>query len=287
MSTTPKKMLLALAGAVLLGCGMEPAMAVVTTLTWHRGGEADVGAVVGNTLPGMNDNIGSPSYKVEDSSGNNQYIVGGQTGSITWTNDVPAASELTLGASTLAYDYADNGGGLLYRTASQLATTLNNNVGMECWVKASVASANNLIAHNGSISSGAGVADGFGFIQAGTTYMGHLAGYTVVGSTPVSTSEWTHLALVVDAGVTTFYVNGVANGTPVGVPIAPTGVFCLGASPYDPGGSGFFYGNVDEVRVFSFEPGMFNVSDLNYAIPEPAALSLLGLALLGLWRRRI
>lgn len=285
MNATPKKLLVTLAGALLLGGSLEPAMAAVTTLAWYRGGEADSGATAGGAIPAMNDSISDPdpTYKIMDSSVNDQYIVGG--GDTQWTSDVPSAGELPLGASTLAYKFTGNG--MLYRTKNQLTTTLNDSVGIECWVKSSVANqaGGAVIAYNGTFGSGS---SGFGLVQIGATYYGDLEGLGTVGSTPVSTSEWTHLALVMSGGVTTFYVNGVFNASvgtvanPV-LPLTPTGVFTFGGSPYATPPY-YFSGNVDETRVFSFAPGQFSVNDLN--IPEPAAVSLLGLAMLGLWRRR-
>ncbi|MCW1915385.1 autotransporter-associated beta strand repeat-containing protein [Luteolibacter sp. GHJ8] len=58
---------------------------------------------------------------------------------------------------------------------------------------------------------------------------------------------WVHLALIRKGGVTTFYVNGVANGTFSGAAVH--------ASPHmsvAPGGGSYFDGHLDEARVVSF-----------------------------------
>ncbi|MCW1925324.1 autotransporter-associated beta strand repeat-containing protein [Luteolibacter arcticus] len=60
-------------------------------------------------------------------------------------------------------------------------------------------------------------------------------------------NTWVHLALVRKSGVTTFYVNGVANGTFSGAAVH--------ASPHlsvSPGGGSYFDGHLDEARIVHF-----------------------------------
>lgn len=72
-------------------------------------------------------------------------------------------------------------------------------------------------------------------------------------------SGWTHLALVRDNGIATFYVNGVSAGTSANTPVTPTGGFTIDA--YTSTGSDFD-GLIDEVRLFTFSPDQFSTSDL-------------------------
>jgi hypothetical protein len=81
-----------------------------------------------------------------------------------------------------------------------------------------------------------------------------------VGDTVVLSREhWTHLAAVNDNGLTTFYVNGVANGASTNGVSAPSGVPYIGSGE-DTGAP--FDGYLDEIRYSTFAPGAFKVSDL-------------------------
>ncbi|GAA5121757.1 LamG domain-containing protein [Luteolibacter yonseiensis] len=87
----------------------------------------------------------------------------------------------------------------------------------------------------------------------------------------ITENEWTHLAVVRSKGVSTFYINGLAQGgTSTATPVHETGrshlgVFNQGLSRYS--------GDIDEIRIFSFDPDTDNpVSALQ--VPEPSALVL-------------
>ena len=79
---------------------------------------------------------------------------------------------------------------------------------------------------------------------------------------------WTHLALVTSGGITTFYVNGVAAGSAHSA-LSPSSVFKFGINTTG-GGTQPFHGNIDEVRVFTFQPGQFSTNDLLLThVPPP------------------
>jgi hypothetical protein len=83
-----------------------------------------------------------------------------------------------------------------------------------------------------------------------------------VGSGPVSLNTWTHVALVRDGGVARLYVNGVAAGaSAANNPATPTGFFGIDAPPQG-NSTQVFQGLIDEVRVFTFAPGLFSTNDL-------------------------
>jgi hypothetical protein len=90
--------------------------------------------------------------------------------------------------------------------------------------------------------------------------------FTIGDPVVLSRDHWTHLAAVNDNGVTTFYVNGVANGAPSSDVTAPSGVPYIG-SGQDTGAP--FNGLLDEIRYSTFEPGKFAVSDLLLLPPGP------------------
>ncbi|MDB6038540.1 MAG: Immunoglobulin I-set domain protein [Verrucomicrobiales bacterium] len=83
--------------------------------------------------------------------------------------------------------------------------------------------------------------------------------FTIGDTTVLSKDHWTHLAAVNDNGVTTFYVNGVANGPSTNNVTAPSGVPYIGSGE-DTGAP--FDGYLDEIRYSTFAPGAFAVSDL-------------------------
>lgn len=143
-----------------------------------------------------------------------------------------------------------------------LATLQADNLGIEAWVKSDDSIRTALIAHNG-MSSYLG-SRGFGLLQANGNYCGHLAGVALVGGAAVQTSVWTHLALIRSDGIWRFYVNGALNGTVEAAqypPLPSADSFSIGSDLSRSGG--FFLGQVDEVRVFTFAPGQFYSGDLN------------------------
>ena len=213
--------------------------AEVTTVSWYRLGEAGVGA----------DSISTGASL--------------QTfGSVASSASSPGATNTPLAASSVSQSF-DGVSGALSTTQGVLATLQADNVGIEAWVKSEDATRTALIAHNG-MSSYLG-SRGFGLIQANGSYSGHLAGVALVGGSAVQTGVWTHLALLRSDGIWQFYVNGILNGTVEAAPNSPlpsTDSFAIGSDLSRSGG--FFLGQVDEVRVFTFAPGQFYSGDLNY-----------------------
>jgi hypothetical protein len=228
--------------------------AAITVVGNFRLGETDPGAVAGSPAGVTTDNAaGLPDLAL--------------------LGVAPVYTSATgVSGSSLAMDF--NGGGYV---SAPLITT-NNNWGVEAWVRGDSGSAISAIVYNGNSANA-----GMGIYQFNGDYIGLMGGITFVGATPV-TANWTHLAMVVDNGVTTFYVNGVANAS-AGMPNVPAGNFNVGVRA---DGAELFDGRIDEVRVFNFAPGQFSVNDLQLTgvVPEPGTAVLLAGGVLALGRRR-
>lgn len=90
--------------------------------------------------------------------------------------------------------------------------------------------------------------------------------FTIGTPIVVSTEAWTHVAVVNDNGVTTFYANGVARGESSSAVTAPSGIPYIG-SGQDTGAS--YHGYLDECRYSTFTAGAFTVADLLLVPPGP------------------
>ena len=156
-----------------------------------------------------------------------------------------------------------------------------DNWGIEAWAYSTNANnpapAGGDVAFNGNYAA----AGGMGLFQFGTQWQGLISGIAWIGTgAAVVPNTWTHLAIVTTGGATTFYVNGVANYTASFSPAPPTSIgdFSIGydAHPYA-GRPSYFQGLIDEVRIFTFEPGDFTTDDLLLTnvppAPEPAAIA--------------
>jgi hypothetical protein len=84
---------------------------------------------------------------------------------------------------------------------------------------------------------------------------------TIIGDpVVVTTNNWTHLAIVNVNGTQTFYVNGVQHGAPdVGHATVPAGDIFAGSAP---GTTPTYAGYLDELRISTFAPGAFALTDL-------------------------
>lgn len=215
----------------------------VTALAYYRLGEKDPGAVAGQ--PGTDPSL--------DSAGTNHLAVIGLP---------PVYSAGTgIKGSTLCLAVDGSGG---YGLGAPLVTN-NDNWGIEAWVATDSTTDNHCIAYNGN-SGGSGM----GIYQLGDRFAGLAGGVAVVGGAPAVPGAWTHLAIVVTAGATTFYVNGQATGT-AGKPNLPKAedTFSLGLKA---DAVETFQGRLDEVRVFSVLSGHFSAGDLLLSRVPPGAL---------------
>ncbi|MCX6926871.1 MAG: immunoglobulin domain-containing protein, partial [Verrucomicrobia bacterium] len=239
-----------MAGGLLLP---GAASASVVTVSYYRMGEQDPGAVAGN-----------PANAIAVDSGGAAV-----TNNLQRLGVAPTyAANTGVNGSTLCLAVA--GGG--YTNGAPLLA-LTDNWGIEAWVSAASLSSDGYaqIAYNGNSGpSGMGL-----YASPAGQYFGLVGGKAFVGGAPVELNTWTHLAMVVADGTTTFYVNGVANGTGP-APNTPTGFFGIGTNPSKPGGWEQFHGSIDEVRVFMVVPGTFTTDDLLLTSvpppPEPAVI---------------
>jgi len=131
-----------------------------------------------------------------------------------------------------------------------------DNIGIEVWVRTSdLAQANQTVLSTGSNLDGIQI----GYDAASGGWFGAVANVQFVGTVGTgnyTAGEWIHLALVRDNGTSTFYVNGVADGTSTAVPNNAT----LTHMAVNAGGlpGNYFGGDIAEARIFTFSPGDFN-----------------------------
>jgi hypothetical protein len=132
----------------------------------------------------------------------------------------------------------------------------SSNFTAECWVMFT----SNTAGYQ-SVMGNQGSGDGQGWIiytetnnrlyfAYSTTNSGWAASIDT-GVTP-SVGVWTHLAVVRNGTAITFYVNGVASGTPISTSSAiasPTGNFRIGRYPYFPGGARTITAWISNVRL--------------------------------------
>jgi hypothetical protein len=243
--------------------------AAVTPLAYYRLGEADPGA--GASTMGQNPTM--------DSAGNFDLT---RNGTPTYTTNVSSAAAANVG-STLAMDFAGTSpapeGDRYNLLPGAALPTPADDWGIEAWVQADTngAAIVSAMAYNGNSAN-----SGMGLYQFQGNYIGLVGGKAFVGSSPINVGEWVHLAMVTSGGASTFYVNGVSNGTGP-QPNPATDQFNIAGRPDN---MELFDGRVDEVRVFTFQPGQFSTADLLVNVPEPAAMGLIGFAGLAALRRR-
>ncbi|MFD2159206.1 LamG domain-containing protein [Rubritalea tangerina] len=97
-------------------------------------------------------------------------------------------------------------------------------------------------------------------------------------------NTWTHLALIRNNGTTTFYINGVAQSGTSNAAVTHS----AGHLGVRPGDGRRYEGDIDSVRMFTFDPINDDpVAALNTtAVPEPTSTALLGLGGVALLLRR-
>ena len=236
-------MFLALGGA---------AQATVLDVGLYRLGEDDAGAVAGG--------LGNDPTTAAD-------------GNDAARNGDPRYSANTPGpGSTLSMDFDDAGD---YYTAPVYNLGADN-WGMEAWVYSTNAGNGGWAWSNGRYLIG----------QWGGNFKWHRNGQGDMANTPVEANEWHHMALVRESGTLTAYFDGSPLTTSNRTDTWDWG-FGIGSRP---DGKELWAGQVDNVRLFTFAEGEFDAQDDlmkltmpgGGAVPEPATMCALGLAVAGL-----
>ena len=293
--------ILGLAAVVVFGLAAQ-SYGEIVVLHHYRLGDADPGAVAGTT--GADPTVDSVGGADLPRTGSPDYISSGAP-----------SDGLAMNFNNIYGTFNDPGQAQdHYTDAIDVTPTDANNWGFETWFKFD--SVPNLdtsdgrepddseaaVVHigNWSGSSGTVYTPGLGLVvktlngtlvveSPGVSYV------TVSNSLPDFVDTWNHLAVVNEAGTLNIYLNGdstPANSITFGAFDPGEGV-TIGAHVLN-GLAGAdiargMDGAVAELRIFEFEAGEFETSDLLYpAVPEPTSFVLLAMAAGGLlfWRRR-
>lgn len=227
---------------LILGAhSMVPGLnAAVTTLYHYRLGENDPGAVAARPIHGTVDREFKASLTSVEPPVYSAVV-----------SDLAAARL----PSTLAAEF--NGTNQYLRHEDVLPLP-SNNFGVELWVRpARRQDGFSIVAYCGDTQF-----DGWGFYQNGPDFGVSFGSVGRFGAVRTEIGQWIHLALVRDQEISTLYSNGVAVAqSTLGVVGTYTAGFALGAHPQHAPDE-FFAGTIDEVRIFQFDPGAFDVSDL-------------------------
>jgi len=159
----------------------------------------------------------------------------------------------------------------------------SNNFTAECWVWFTSNTAGYQL-----IMGNQGSGDGQGWVVytetnnqltfAYSTTNSGWSGSISTGVTP-SVGVWTHIAIVRNGTAITFYVNGVASGTPISTSSAiasPTGNFRIGRYPYFPGGARTINAYISNVRLVNGTA----VYTSNFTPPTSSLTAISGTSLL-------
>ncbi|MCA9926806.1 MAG: Ig-like domain repeat protein, partial [Anaerolineales bacterium] len=215
----------------------------LNVLGYWQLGEDDAGAT--NGLAGNDPTLG------QDSTGLNPALDLTPEGSPSYE-----AVDGSFG-SVLAMSFNGSTDGYIRATA---VTTATDNFGVEAWVKPTGATGPQFIVYNGVYGNN----NGFGLLINGGTYQGtygRASGRTFDTGVAATADVWAHVALVRDNGVTRLYVNGsqVFEDNTV-MPNAAGDAFSVGKRPILL--QDYLSGSIDDLRIFTFDPGTFDPQDL-------------------------
>ena len=234
---------------------------------YYRLGDDDPGAVSGALFNSTS----------TDSGGSRDLT---RTGEVLYSSDVPFPV-IAGQTNTFSARFHDFFADLSYGSRLMQAT---DNFGLELFVKVLSTEKNG---DSGLTYDGKAGSTGFGLLRTGMQFQATLGPGNEpavhFGHTDFVLDRWYHLALVRDEGVSTFYVDGVAFGTSTVTPAAGSLPFRIGSSV----GRNTLDGLIDEVRLFTFQPGTFTTQDLLInQVPEPATAGLLAVGLTTLLTRK-
>ncbi|MEI6462258.1 MAG: DUF2341 domain-containing protein [bacterium] len=173
----------------------------------------------------------------------NTKVVGGQNGTAANTSWVAGKYDTALsfnGSSSRVY-------------ATNKANSLTNNYSMSAWIyTATLPQTSPMIIYNGNDSGGYGFGIGNGGGGSGSNLVGLLGAIVWIDSGyTLSSSTWYYVAMVREAGITKFYVNGTqTSGTSASTPYAPNNAFEVGHEPSYAGR--YFNGTIDEPKVYDY-----------------------------------
>jgi hypothetical protein len=271
------------------------AQAVVTTTAQFHIGETDLvddgDADALENNPATNGSV--PGSALDAAVGTDASI--GYSGTATFSNNAAPGSSLALNIT---------GGGSSTNRAYSAPPNLSpafrsDNWGVEAWLY--FPSANDGNSDYLAYSVGYFNFQAWEVQKVAGVYNWLFSPNNVSAYYPIAANDydrWVHTAVVVDGGVHKYYLDGALLHS-----YASGGASWSGNALYDDlwigtannyGGNFGWQGGIDEVRVFQFDPGQFDPSDLSFVaaangVPEPStyALGLIGLAGLGLlaWRK--
>jgi hypothetical protein len=176
------------------------------------------------------------STTAANSCTNTSGVDGTLTNGPTWT-----ASPIQFAGNALHFDEGND------RVIAPLPTTATSNVTMEAWVyHQGGTGTDHLIMVNGVMGS-----NGYAlFINTSHTLIVIFNGVTTWNTgIGLSTSQWTHLALVIGTTGFTLYKNGVNVYSNTGTPNTPSANFIIGYNTVANGQP--FGGMMDEVRIWN------------------------------------